>query len=203
MRRSRLPFLAVALLLVLAACAGGGDAPAVAGEPQRVENESLGIAVVIPPGSPFELVANEGDEIRLHYSGDGEYAAGEVVYSAFPVQDYGVNLYDAVNRRKEEIEARAEGQFFGQGELGSHLGAAFNTRGRYRGEGGEEVEELRIFAVHPTVNRILHMTYRYPPAPGQTQARMMDQAFVAFGYVEPLAGAEGEAPAGDGERGGG
>jgi len=192
MRRSTPPTLVATLLLLLAACGGGGDAP-VEGEAVRTENEAIGIAVVIPPGSPFELLSNEGDEIRLRFAGDAEFAPGEVIYTAEPEQDYGVNLYEKVNRRKEEMEALPGGQFFGQVELGSHLGPAFNTRGRYTGDDGAEVEEVRIFAVHPSVNRILYMTYRYPPAPGQTEARMMDQAFEAFGYIEALAAPEAPA----------
>lgn len=206
-RRPLLPLLAAALFVCLTACPGGdgaddaADAPPV-GEGERVENESIGVALVIPPGSPFELVENEGDEIHLHFVGDADYAPGEVFYSAYPVQDYGVNLYEKVNQRKAELEALPGGQFFGQAELGSHLGAAFNTRGRYTGDDGQEVEEVRIFAVHPSANRILHMTYRYPPAPGQTAARLQEQAFEAFGYIEPLAGAaegEGEAMEEEGE----
>jgi len=207
--RRRHPLVAVfaaALFVLLTACPGGdgagdaADAPP-AGEGERVENEAIGIALVIPPGSPFELVSNEGDEINLHFAGDSDYAPGDVTYSAYPVQDYGVNLYEKVNQRKAEMQALPDGQFFGQAELGSHLGAAFNTRGRYTGDNGEEVEEVRIFAVHPSANRILYMTYSYPAAPGQTAARLQEQAFEAFGYIEPLASApeEGEGEAMEGE----
>ena len=80
----------------------------------------------------------------------------------------------------------------GQVELGTELlGPAFSTRGRYLDEDGEAVEEVRIFAVHPAGDRLLHMTYRYPESPGQTRARLEDQAFVAFGYIEPLEAGEG------------
>jgi hypothetical protein len=114
-----------------------------------------------------------------------------VIFRAEPEQDYGVNLVEAVNAREEEVEAMPDGEFLGQVELGSeHLGALYSTRGRYAGEDRQTVEEIRIFAVHPTANRLLHMTYRYPPAPGQTQARLLDQAAVAMGYIEPLLAAE-------------
>jgi hypothetical protein len=199
MHRSR-PLTAAALCLLAAACSGGaGDAPA-SGEVERLENQQIQIAVEVPVGGPFEVVSNAGEEIRLRFRGDGEFEPADVVYSAFPEQDYGVNLYDAVNRREEEIEGRPGGQFFGQVELVSQLGPAFNTRGRYTAEEGGAVEEVRVFAVHPTVNRIVHMTYRYPPTPGQTEARMLEQAFEAFGYIEPLDApppAEGEAEAGE------
>lgn len=186
---------AVLCLLLLAACGGGEPAvdPAAgdAAEPNRIENEALGIAVVDPADAMFELESNEGDEIRLRFAGDEEFAPGTVVYRAEPEQDYGVNLVEAVNAREEEMEAMPGGEFLGQVELGSeHLGSLYSTRGRYTGEDGQTVEEIRIFAVHPTANRLLHMTYSYPPAPGQTEARLLDQAAVAFGYVEPLPAAE-------------
>lgn len=187
-----------ALLVLGAACAGnqGGDGeePAVAAEPQRVENPSVDLAVVIPPGSPFELESNQGDEIRLRFPAQGEFGPGTVIYQAAPEQYFGVNLVDAVNDRKAEVEELPGGQFLGQIELGGPLGPAYSTRARYTGDDGKEVEEVRIFTVHPAGNRLLYMTYRYDAAAGQTKARMMDQAFEAFGYIEPL---EGAAPSGD------
>ena len=80
------------------------------------------------------------------------------------------------------------------------LGTAYSTRARFE-EDGQAVEEIRIFAVHPAGNRLLHMTYRYEPAAGQTQARMMDQAFEAFGYIEPLTTTGEETDAGEGGAG--
>lgn len=190
--------LAAAVLLALgalslAACGGGEETARGDAEPVRLEDEELGIAVVIPPGSPFEPMESAPGEIRLRFPGDREFTPGTATFATEPEQYFGVNLVEAVNEREEEIESRPGGDFLGQVELGSHLGTAFSTRARFDDTSGEQVEEVRIFAVHPGGNRLLHMTYRYTPSPGQAQARLMDQAFVAFGYAEGLV-SEGAAP---------
>lgn len=183
--------------VIAAGCGGGGEPETTQAEPVRLEDPEVGIAVVIPPGSPFEPAESPPGEIRLRFPGDEEFSPGTVVYRAEPAQYFGVNLVEAVNRRKEDIESRPGGDFLGQVELGSHLGTAFSTRARFDDDSGRQVEEVRIFAVHPSGDRLLHMTYRYTPQPGQTRARMMDQAFEAFGYIEGLAsedtGADGAA----------
>jgi hypothetical protein len=183
-------------VLVLGACGGGEpqtDGEAVAAEPDRLESAEMGIAVVDPAGGIFEPEANEGGEIRLRFVGDEEHAPGTVIYRAEPEQDYGVNLVEAVNARKAELETMPGGEFLGQIELRSHLGTAYSTRGRFTDEKGRTLEAMRIFAVHPTANRLLHMTYRYEPAPGQTTTRF-EHATTAFGYVEALPAAEEEGP---------
>lgn len=183
----------LALLLPLAACSpdGGGDAAPPAAEPTRLESSELGIAVVVPAGSSFAAADAAGGELRLASPGettaDGTVLGpATVVYAAEPPQEAGVNLVAAVNERSVEIEARPGGEFLGQIGLGSQLGNAMNTRGRFVGEDGREVEEVRIFAVHPHGDRLLHMTMRYAPVDGQARARA-DQAMEAFGWIEPLA----------------
>ena len=91
-----LPLLALALL---AACGERAEEPAVEAEPTRLVSEELGFAVVVPPGSPFEPVGVEGDEIRLRFPGDSEFTPGTVLYTAEPEQYFGVNLHEAVNER--------------------------------------------------------------------------------------------------------
>lgn len=181
----------LALLLPLAACSGGGDAAPAAAEPTRLESAELGIAVVVPAGSSFAAAGSEGGVLRLASPGettdDGlDLGPATLVYAAEPPQRAGVNLPDAVNQREAELDARPGGDFFGQNELGSHLGTAYHTRGKLTGDDGQVVEEIRIFAVHPAGDRLFHMTLSYPPAPGQTEARR-DQALAAFGWIEPLA----------------
>lgn len=180
--------LALALVVALSGCGDGGQQPA--GEPVRLESPEVGIAVEIPAGASFTAAGTAGDVLRLtspgeQGEGDVDLGPATVVYDAEPPQQAGVNLVDAVNRRAEEIRSRPDGEFFGQGELGGPLGAAYSTRGRYREEDGGEIEELRIFAVHPDGDRLLHMTLAYEPVAGQTQARL-EQALSAFGWIEPL-----------------
>lgn len=199
------PALAAAsLVLALAACGGGGEPSPAAAEPTRLESPEVGIAVVVPAGSSFAAAGTEGGVLRL--ASEGETADDEVrlgpatlVYAAEPPQQAGVNLVEAVNRREAELEARPDGRFFGQGELGSHLGTAFSTRGSYADEQGRPVEELRIFAVHPAGDRLLHVTLSYDPVQGQAAPRLK-QAMAAFGWIEPLAVA-GEAYEGGTEAG--
>ena len=181
----------VALSLALAACGrGDGDAAPAAAEPTRLESPELGIAVEVPAGAPFTAAGTEGGVLRL--TSEGQTVEGDVrlgpatlVYAAGPPQQAGVNLVEAVNQRKAELEQRPDGRFYGQVELGSHLGPAYNTRGSYVDEKGEAVEEVRIFAVHPSGDRLLHMTLAYDPVPGQGPARVQ-QAMEAFGWIEPL-----------------
>ena len=182
--------LALGLALALPGC-GGGDAPepAAAAEPTRLESPEVGIAVEVPASSSFTAQGTEGGVLRLASDGETtesgvELGPATLVYDAEPPQTAGVNLVDAVNRRKEELEARPDGRFYGQVELGGPLGTAYNTRGSYS-EGGEAVEEVRIFAVHPQGDRLLHVTLRYAPVQGQGSARA-DQAMRAFGWIEPL-----------------
>lgn len=184
----------LALLLPLAACSpdgGGGDAAPAAAEPTRLESSELGIAVVVPAASSFAAADSADGELRLASPGettaDGlALGPATLVYAAEPPQRAGVNLVAAVNERSVEIEARPGGEFLGQIGLGSQLGNAMNTRGRFVGDDGQAVEEVRIFAVHPHGDRLLHMTMRYAPVDGQARARA-DQAMEAFGWIEPLA----------------
>lgn len=219
--RSTLLFTLCAVLLLASAflaCAPAEE-PAAEGEarapePNRVENEELGLVVVDPVGGLFKVESNEPNEVRLSYAGDETFTPGIIIITAEPEQSYGVNLVDAVNARKVELEEMEGGHFEGQAELMSEsLGTAYSTRGGYTGDNGEQVEEIRIFAVHPTADRLVHLTYRYLPTPGQSKAqapaRLLEHAIVAMGYIEPLyvegegemeggAAPEGE-PAGEGE----
>ena len=199
-RPAALVRLAPALAVVLLAAAGCG--PRQEGmttgvestEPERVENPALGIALVGPQAAGFDVVANEGETLTLVRHATGEEAEATVIYDASPPQVAGVNLVEAVNEQKAAIEARPGGSFLGQVQLMSELlGNAYSTRGRYTGSGGEEIEEVKLFAVHPSGDRLLSVTYRYRPAEGGSKARL-DQAMAALGLVEPLApeaGSEG------------
>jgi hypothetical protein len=188
--------LALCFAVVLAACGDGAEEAAAPAEPTRLESPEVGIAVEVPASSSFRAQGTEGGVLRLASEGERadsgvDLGPATVVYDAEPPQVAGINLVEAVNQRKAELEARPNGRFYGQAELGGPLGTAYSTRGVYS-EGGEEVEEVRIFAIHPQGDRLLHVTLRYVPVQGQGPARV-DQAMRAFGWIEPLeaAGAEG------------
>ncbi|HEX2251852.1 MAG TPA: hypothetical protein VHQ65_01130 [Thermoanaerobaculia bacterium] len=203
----RFPPAALLIILLLAAtgwaCSPGGEGGdgGVAGpaaEPIRVESPELGLALAIPADSGAEVEETGGEAIRVALpAGDELPAGGTVAYAADPPQSAGINLVEAVNQRVQEVEARPEGDFLGQVELGGPLGPAYSTRARFTEE-GQQVEEIRIFTVHPAGNRLLHMTYRYTPVPGVGKQRM-DQALEAFGWIEPVAvgGEEEETGGGD------
>ena len=184
--------LAPALAVAVLAAAGCGQQqegmttgvePA---EPERVENPALGIALVGPQAAGFDVVTNEGETLVLVRHATGDEAEAAVTYEVSPPQVAGVNLVEAVNEQQAAIEARPDGNFLGQVQLMSEvLGNAYSTRGRYTGSGGEEIEEVKLFAVHPSGDRLLSVTYRYRPAEGGSKARL-DQAMAALGLIEPL-----------------
>jgi hypothetical protein len=182
-----------ALALAVAAAAGCGperEGTTTAIEPtgaERVENQSLGIALVGPQAAGFDLVANEGETLALVRHATEAETEATLTYEASPPQLAGINLVDAVNQQKAAIEARPDGRFFGQIQLMSQLGNAYSTRGRYAAAGGE-TEEIRIFAVHPAGDRLLSLTYRYRPAVGEAGSKARsEQAMAALGLIEPLA----------------
>lgn len=197
------PFIAA---LLLAAGCGPEQEDTTAGIPsgevERVENPALGIALVGPQAAGFDVVTNEGETLVLIRPALGERAEARLTYEVGPPQTAGVNLVEAVKLQQAEIESRPEGDFLGQVELMSQFGTAFSTRGRYAGGDGREMEEIKIFTIHPSGDRMLSVTYRYPPTAGGTQARL-DQGMTALALVEPLAAAEegmpGEGMPGEGD----
>jgi hypothetical protein len=183
--------LGPALALALVAAAGCGpqrESTTTAIEPaaaERVESPALGVVLVEPGAAGFDLVTNEGETLLLVRHATAEDAEATLTYEASPPQVAGVNLVEAVKQQKAAIEARPDGKFMGQAQLMSQFGNAYSTRGRYTGGAGEELEEIRLFAVHPAGDRLLSLTYRYRPTEGGTKERL-EQAMTALGLVEPL-----------------
>lgn len=187
LRRSRGLILVslLPLLLPLAACQESEPPPSPAA-PQPVESPGAGLRLTdLPEG--FRLVSAEEGEIVLERK--PELPPGTAVVTATSEQVAGVNLFDAVNGQKEEIEARPEGRFYGQTELGSHLGPAYLTRGRWT-EDGAEMEEMRLFSLHPQGNRMVVITYDYALS-GDTKDRA-EHAMEILGLVEGLEAAAEE-----------
>lgn len=189
--------VAVLILPIGVALTGcGPEPPPSPAAPQPVENPQLGLELTdVPEG--FVLESNEGEEIVLERRAG--LTPGMMVVTARPEPERGgVNLVAALNERAEEVAEM--GGVLRQVELGSHLGPAYLARSRWPEDGGER-EQMQIFGLHPTANRMLVITYDYPLS-GDTQDRrehMMD----TLGRIAALeegsgseAGAEtgGEAP---------
>lgn len=184
--------LAVALALGAAGCGPKSETAAPAALPEPVVNRDLGLTLDDPASAGFQLAANEGTTLELSYPpGDGREGA-HLTFEVGEPQLAGVNLIDAVNAQKAAIEAHPDGRFLGQVQLGSQIGTAFSTRGRYTGDDGREVEEVRLLAVHPAGDRLLALVYRYHPTPGDTKERI-NQAMAALGLVQPPPAPGGEA----------
>lgn len=174
--------LALGICVLFVACGQEAPEPPPApAAPQRVENPEAGLALTdVPDG--WRLVSNQGAEIVLERK--PQLPPGTATVAATEEQQAGVNLVDAVNEQKAEIEQRPEGRFQGQTELRGPLGTAFLTRGRWSNE-GTDWEELRIFSLHPGGNRMVVLTYDYALT-GDTKDRA-EQVMELLAYVEGLA----------------
>lgn len=168
-----------ALLLALAAtvlhCAKAPEAEVA--EPERVVNHELAIAIAALPEA-FTTITSSGPTIELEAA--GETGTGKVVIAAGPVDQFGINLVNEVKARKALFEAALDGQYFGNRELGTPTGTAFTARGAYTGENGP-VEETWVYSIHPSANRLLTITYTYPP--GESEARV-NQLLLLLGEIE-------------------
>ena len=175
--------LGLLLLLGLVGCqAEQQEAAPSAPEPVRVENAEVGIALASLPAF-FRVDVNEGD--RLVLAPADPAVAGELTISAGEPQRSGINLVAAIEEHKAQLAERADGEFKGQRELGGPLGTAFYSRGRYTGDDGTAMEEIKIFVIHPWGDRRLNLDYVYPAGDDSAQ-RLQDQMFEVFGELEPL-----------------
>ncbi|MEM7052160.1 MAG: hypothetical protein AAF604_21010 [Acidobacteriota bacterium] len=178
--------LIAALLTLLAACGG----PAALQPPaEPIANTALDLVLDAPSSAGFEVETNAAEDLRLRWPGDDESPAASLAF-AVGEDEISLNLVEYVKGQEADLDSRPGGDFLGQLELGSHIGPAFITRGRFTGDDGNELEETKIFASHPDpeTDRVLTITYVYPPSPGSTQARR-EQALSALGLVQ-IPGAE-------------
>jgi hypothetical protein len=180
--------LSLAGFVALAACnrqpAQSGAAAGLPSEP--VVNSELHLTLDPPESAGFKLVANEGDRLELVKPASEGREDATLTFEVGPPQRAGVNLVEAVNQQKAAIEGRPNGKFMGQVQLGSQLGNAYSTRGRYTGDDGRESEEIRLFAVHPEGDRLLSLTYRYHADTSDSKERTQE-AMAALGLVSPAA----------------
>ena len=189
-----LPFLLALMLcagvLLLGACAGSEDetADGTGSEAPTADtstvNEDLGLRLAsIPEG--LTVRTNEGSDLVLAPTDSAR--PGEMKVMSVVPELGGVNLVAAVNDHKAEMEEKG-GEYRGQTELMGPLGTAYASRGRYT-EGGQEMEDFRVFTLHPDGDRMITLHYVYP-VPDDTEARRNDLLSV-LGEIEPAPGAMG------------
>lgn len=176
------------LTLLLTACGGGHEegagSPALPANEvaEGVSNEALRVSLTSVPAS-LRVERNQGSDLVLAPA-DGR--PGRMVVLVSEPDLGGVNLPDAVNAHKAEVEERG-GVYRGQIELGGPLGAAYASRGRYP-DGEVEMEDFRIFTLHPSGTELLTLRYTYP-VPDDTEARR-DELFAVLGEIEPATPAD-------------
>jgi len=160
--------------LVLGACAGPAPEPQAAGS--RVERPAIGLALASTP-PPFAVAGEAPDRIELAAPGPARLSI-----SIGPEQRAGINLVDHVAARKSWFEETAGASYFGNRELMTPIGTAFTARGTYVGADGE-VEETSVYAVHPSANRLVTVTFIYPP--GESQERVQ-QLIAVLGEIDGI-----------------
>jgi hypothetical protein len=165
------------LLLVGAFSTGCSTSPQETAPAPRVENSGLGIALATVP-SPFVVGTNEGSTLKLR--APGETSEGILFFEVAGETRGGINLIAEAEGMQDWFEQQPDGQFFGNLELGTPLGPAFTSRGSYTLD-GVMIEELRVFAIHPSSNRLLRMTYRYSPGEGKERLQQLAEV---LGEVE-------------------
>ncbi len=91
-----------------------------------------------------------------------------------------------------------DGVYLGNRELGTPIGPAYTARGDYAGDEAR-VQEIWVYTVHPSANRLLTMIYRYPSTDDAPERAA--QLMSILGEVEGLgfvAADSGETESGDG-----
>lgn len=152
-----------AIVIALAAAATLACAPADRPPaPTSVVNQQLGIALdTVPDG--FTVTVNDGSRLELApvRPDEGNPADGGRVWFQTGPEEPNVNLVATVHDHQAFVEAQPGGVYKGAQELGTQLGPAFYSRGRFD-EGDGTIEETVIFALHPSESRRLELHYRYP-----------------------------------------
>lgn len=173
-----------ALALTFFACAREA-APPPAPALVRVELGGAGLAVASVPAA-FRLVSSGPVEARFAPApaAGAPVAPGELLLTVAPPTKSGINLIQLVKDSRAEFEGRAGGEFLGQRELVVPWGSAFTARGRFA-EGGGQIEELRLFALHPgDMDRLLTVVYRYPMTTAEDSSRRFGEALAVLGELE-------------------
>jgi hypothetical protein len=186
MRRNSTRISVAAWSLTGVLFSGCAESPPDLARAPRAENPELGIAIAaVHP--PFVVTRNEGAVFELR--APGEAGDATLFLETTAEMGGGINLVAEAEGMREWFEQQPEGQYFGNLELGTPLGPAFTSRGSYALE-GTIVEEIRVFAIHPTGNRLLRMTYRYSPGEGKERLQQLAEI---LGEIEGVWPADQEA----------
>ncbi len=173
------------LSVTLLAC-GSEPEPQTQPVAESVTSPATGVTFsVLPEG--FEVARNDADGFELRSSSPER--PGVMWVEAGEVSDFGIELDSFVWQDRESYAERPGGEYLGGNKLVSQLGDAYYSRGRFDGEGREE--EVAVFALHPSVNRLLTLRYRYPA--GEDSAQRLPELLELLGAIEAAA-VEPEAP---------
>ena len=178
----------IAALLLLSGLAwiGCSQSEPVPPPVTRVENSDLGIAIAALP-DPFVVGTNEG--VVLELLAPGEAGDGTLFFETTAEMSGGINLVAEAEGMRDWFEQQPDGQYFGNLELGTPIGPAFTSRGSYT-LAGAAIEEIRVFAIHPGSNRLLRLTYRYPPGEGKLRLQQLAEV---LGEIEAIWGGDQDA----------
>ena len=166
-------FLPVFIALAVVACAGPPPPPPDPG----VDNRDLNIRLAAVPDG-LVVADNQGTSLELRPTDEN---LGGVLWFAVGPEQIGVNLVAAVKEHQAHIEGLPDGDYMGAQELQGPLGTAFYSRGRFVEKGVEE-EETVILTIHPSGNRMLTISYRYPA--GEDSAARVEKLIDVLSYLE-------------------
>ena len=164
-----------AILLVIAGL-GIGCSPAPS-PTAGVSNTELDLSIG-DLGDAWVVKTNQGTSLVVAPS-DPE-RQGTIEFLIGPEEE-GINLIEAIETHRKDIEDRPNGVYSGAQELTGPLGTAFYSRSRF-GDDGSTVEETRILGTHPKSSRIFEMVYRYPA--GNDSSTRVGELIELFAEVE-------------------
>ncbi|MEN8163982.1 MAG: hypothetical protein ABFS37_07630 [Acidobacteriota bacterium] len=152
--RMEIPVLFAILLVVAGLGMGCSPAPS---PPAGVSNTELDLSIG-DLGDAWVVKTNRGTSLVVTPSDPERQGTIEILVGP---EETGINLIEAIEIHRKDIESRPDGVYSGAQELTGPMGTAFYSRGRF-GNGDSTMEETRILAMHPRSSRIIKMVYLYP-----------------------------------------
>ena len=143
------------------------------------ENAALGLRVTeLPEG--IRMAGNEGDRLVFDAASDG--VPGNLLIGVGPPVLAGINLAAEANGFGERAAASG-GKFFGGNQIVTPYGSGYVARVL----GGDGMEEIRVFLLHPgDSDRLLTVSLGYPPGGPEVSRARMNQVIELLGALEPL-----------------